>query len=1189
MSGYFFQILKTQASYRLTNTTIRPQIEQKNIVYLLKSHLKFQLAILIALLSGYLGHCFGQSLGQNQPENQWVADTNAVLFKWNPSTNAVNYHLQVATDFGFTALVYNDSTLFNTNQLVNGLAPGTYFWRFKYYNGAVNSTWSGTRNFTLIDISGITDLSLWWNPHYGIVTADSAVSQWTDLSGNNNHGLQANNADRPILQNNVLNGYPILKFDGNTQYLKTLPFTLNSPNSIFLVYHKKIMGTDDFIFDGNVGDSYRLGLLSNSYLVYGGNFFSTSDAGPNGFKVINFRYNAGNSFLRNNFSFLTTFGNPGSTNPGGFTLGNYGTPLALPTFHANIDVAEVLIINDTVSLAQTNLIEQYLKFKFFPPVNLGPDLIDNYTLCATTLHTQGGYISHTWSTGASTDSLVVNNSGTYWVEVIDRMGLVSRDSIIINFNHPLPFSLEDSTICLGENLTWNSGLGAAGYNLLWSNSTTDSILNISTAGNYYYSVTDTNGCSIHSDTASISINNFPMASLGNDTSLCSGNWLSLNMPGGSGATYIWSTGSVDSITQVNLSGLYWVIATNPFGCIAEDSISVTIVGVAPVASFNVSSLCQGDSASFIDASTALDPITQWNWNFGDLIGTSSSQNPSYLFSNPGNYLVNLTTTTNVGCSDDTVISVTIMNRPDAAFGLVRNCDAGDAMFSDLSTSSFGPITNWFWDFGDPFSTNDTSILQNPTAFYPNSGIYPLQLRVENISGCKDTIIQNINILESGNAGFTVNKECAFNQLLFTNTSNITPPLGMAAYQWYFGTVANDSSQLIAPTFTYNSPGLYSVELISTATNGCKNIYKDTLDLNTYLIPDIALLTDTVCQNIPFNLLDNSLSQNTNINSWLWTINGDTVGNASNVPIIFSSSGLQSIGLVISSDSNCTGVITENVYVQAPPNASFVTNSAFGNIPFPTTFNFTGSGTISSYNWNFDDGFTGLDSLMVHTYQDSGVYNPFVIITDPFGCTDTATAQIEIKNPNYIFDIDISNLECIEENGFITINGNITNFSNFELTSMDMIGWVQESQPILEQWDGPLAIGGLYPYQSSYSVQSSEDANICCLRIGSITTQYFDTTVNIVACIPLNSYEFNVFSPYPNPTSGVTSINLIVPVDDNIELTITDAQGQTTISQSYAVTKGVNNISFDTINFASGVYTISVYYRTEAKFVRLLKI
>ena len=102
---------------------------------------------------------------------------------------------------------------------------------------------------------------------------------------------------------------------------------------------------------------------------------------------------------------------------------------------------------------------------------------------------------------------------------------------------------------------------------------------------------------------------------------------------------------MDSITQVNLSGLYWVIATNPFGCIAEDSISVTIVGVAPVASFNVSSLCQGDSASFIDTSTALDPITQWNWNFGDLIGTSSSQNPSYLFSNPGNYLVNLTTTT----------------------------------------------------------------------------------------------------------------------------------------------------------------------------------------------------------------------------------------------------------------------------------------------------------------------------------------------------------------------------------------------------------------------------------------------------------------------------------------------------------------------------------------------------------------
>ena len=38
-----------------------------------------------------------------------------------------------------------------------------------------------------------------------------------------------------------------------------------------------------------------------------------------------------------------------------------------------------------------------------------------------------------WSDGSSNDSLIVTESGEYWVECTDLFGYVSRDTIIVNY------------------------------------------------------------------------------------------------------------------------------------------------------------------------------------------------------------------------------------------------------------------------------------------------------------------------------------------------------------------------------------------------------------------------------------------------------------------------------------------------------------------------------------------------------------------------------------------------------------------------------------------------------------------------------------------------------------------------------------------------------------------------------------
>ena len=62
-------------------------------------------------------------------------------------------------------------------------------------------------------------------------------------------------------------------------------------------------------------------------------------------------------------------------------------------------------------------------------------------------------------------------------------------------------------------------------------------------------------------------------------------------------------------------------------------------------------------------------------------------------------------------------------------------------FTDLSSNC---PRAWLWDFGD----GNTSILQNPTHTYQNSGIYTIQLITNNQYGSDSLILINyLNIID----------------------------------------------------------------------------------------------------------------------------------------------------------------------------------------------------------------------------------------------------------------------------------------------------------------------------------------------------------------------------------------------------------------------------------------------------------
>ncbi|MFZ4414489.1 MAG: LamG-like jellyroll fold domain-containing protein, partial [Bacteroidales bacterium] len=250
--------------------------------------------------------------------------------------------------------------------------------------------------------------------------------------------------------------------------------------------------------------------------------------------------------------------------------------------------------------------------------------IYNRTLSASEvqqLYTIGGAsLSNHWSTGDTIQSITVTPSQTtnYYLTVTNG-SCSGVDSVKVSVS-PLPLVNlgNDTTICQGNQILLNAG--NIGCTYLWNTGATTQALNVTSSGTYWVKVTNSNGC-IGKDTISVNIVSNFIVNLGNDTTICQGNPLTLNA-GNVGAYYLWSTGATtQQINVINL-GTYWVKVTNSNGCFAKDTIIVSFITNLIVNLGNDTSICQGDELLLEAGNTG----SNYQWNTGANTQTISIQN-----------------------------------------------------------------------------------------------------------------------------------------------------------------------------------------------------------------------------------------------------------------------------------------------------------------------------------------------------------------------------------------------------------------------------------------------------------------------------------------------------------------------------------------------------------------------------------
>lgn len=205
------------------------------------------------------------------------------------------------------------------------------------------------------------------------------------------------------------------------------------------------------------------------------------------------------------------------------------------------------------------------------PVNLGNDtgFCDKKTV---TLNAGLGYSNYVWSSGSNTNTLTVNQSGSYWVAATDVNGCIARDTMVVVNVYPLPqINLgNDFDACLNETKRLDAG-NYSSY--LWQDNSNDRYFTADRVGIYYVTVTNQQFCS-SSDTVQLKNIYLPPANfLPGKDSLCAYEKLDLKSTT-TFKSYLWSTGSTLPAITITNPGIYILTATDNNGCKGTDTLNI---------------------------------------------------------------------------------------------------------------------------------------------------------------------------------------------------------------------------------------------------------------------------------------------------------------------------------------------------------------------------------------------------------------------------------------------------------------------------------------------------------------------------------------------------------------------------------------------------------------------------------------
>ncbi len=230
-------------------------------------------------------------------------------------------------------------------------------------------------------------------------------------------------------------------------------------------------------------------------------------------------------------------------------------------------------------------------------------------------------------------------------------------------------------------------------------------------------------------------------------------------------------------------------------------------------------------------------IKTYFWELSDQNGNpffSTTQNQfTHTFQDTGLYNIKLAINRGDACTDSAISVVRVYPGLKSDFTTEGICFTKPTLFSDNSTTVYGTINSWSWDFGEPTEIVDRSSDKNPEYTYPFQGPKSVSLITGTSKGCQDTISRFVSIVDKPPLNF------AFTDTLICLTDSV---------QLIAGTIGQiawtpSTGMQTAPSFSPKvSPAVTTVYYADLNDNGCTN--RDSLRVRVTDKVNLSVMNDT---------------------------------------------------------------------------------------------------------------------------------------------------------------------------------------------------------------------------------------------------------------------------------------------------------------------------------------------------------
>ncbi|MGI8600751.1 MAG: PKD domain-containing protein [Chitinophagaceae bacterium] len=468
---------------------------------------------------------------------------------------------------------------------------------------------------------------------------------------------------------------------------------------------------------------------------------------------------------------------------------------------------------------------------------------------------------------------------------------------------------------------------------------------------------------------------------------------------GGPTSWQWDFGNGAQSSKQNPSATYFdegtykvtLTATNSSGSNTVTKTAYITVYLPPVADFVADRRtgCTPAVIQFADrsATPAGTTITGWKWDFGDG-GSSTEQNPKYVYRTAGTYTVTLLITNDKGCTK-------LIQKPNymdltkgvvPAFSYVDPAVCSAPATINFTNKSTGPGSlSYSWNLGNGATSNSL----NTSTTYTTNGTYKAVLIVSSNQGCTDSLVRNI-VVGKATTDFIVPAQiCPKTPVQFINNST---PRSISSI-WKFPNGKTDT--LRNGIGTFDSVGVYEVVLINKYV-ACTDTFRKNVSVNPAPKVDFIASDTGKCQP-SFTV---NFTNNTNATSFKWDFGDGATSTEANASHTYTKEGEFDVTLIASSGIGCADTLKKKAYIKIKkPVITFPGLPATGCIPHTVDFDplIVSADRITSYSWNFGDG-TGSSSSAKpsYTYTQQGTYKVTLTITTSGGCTEVFSLDDAVK-------------------------------------------------------------------------------------------------------------------------------------------------------------------------------------------------